>query len=108
MLFAGGVAELYLPVTRSGAMRSMAEVDLVIGQLKPRQLEIVALHAMSSCPMGVDPDSSVVAPDGRLWGMKNVLVTDASVLPTNTGESAQETIMAFAHEIVRRHIAETP
>ena len=59
---------------------------------------------MDSCPMGPDPTTSVVNLDGKLWNMNNILVTDASILPSNIGESPQETIMAFAHEIVNRHL----
>jgi choline dehydrogenase-like flavoprotein len=36
--------------------------------------------------------------------MENILVTDASILPSNIGTSPQGTIMAFVHEIIHRHI----
>ena len=34
----------------------------------------------------------------------NIYITDASVLPSNIGESPQGTIMAFASEIMARHL----
>jgi len=103
VLFASGAVELYMPF-KSRAVRSMSDAEQVIGSLKPEHLEILTVHAMSSCPMGISSASSVVDPSGSLWGFKNVLITDASVLPSNTGTSPQGTIMAFAHEIVSRHL----
>ncbi|WP_157608104.1 GMC family oxidoreductase N-terminal domain-containing protein [Teredinibacter turnerae] len=34
-----------------------------------------------TCRMGVEPTSSVVLPDGRLHGMSNLVICDASVIP---------------------------
>ena len=59
---------------------------------------------MSSCPMGTQENGAVVDENGKVFGYDNLFVCDASVLPTNIGESPQATIMAFAHEIVARHI----
>jgi choline dehydrogenase-like flavoprotein len=54
--------------------------------------------------MGADTGKSVVDMEGRVWGFENLFLCDASVLPTNIGESPQGTIMAFAHEIIDRHL----
>ena len=54
---------------------------------------------------GYQPISSTYFFGGRLAGFNNVLVADASVLPTSLGVSPQMTIMAFAHEILERHLA---
>jgi choline dehydrogenase-like flavoprotein len=64
---------------------------------------MISVHAMSSCPMGVEVDS-IVDTSGRLNGNKNIIVSDASVLPTNIGESPQGTIMAMSHEILSRNL----
>ena len=42
--------------------------------------------------------------DGKVWGMENILVCDASILPSCFGESPQETVMAFAHKIIKNHL----
>jgi choline dehydrogenase-like flavoprotein len=39
-----------------------------------------------------------------VWGHRDLFACDASVLPGSTGESPQGTIMAWAHEILRRHL----
>jgi len=54
---------------------------------------------------GYQPISSTYFFGGRLAGFNNVLVADASVLPTSLGVSPQMTVMAFAHEILERHLA---
>ncbi len=104
LLFQGGAIELYMPIAGIGVVRSLKELDQKFDGIKPGNIEILCLHVMASCPMGPDPATSVINPDGKLWNMKNILVTDASVLPSSTGRNPQGTIMAFAHEIINRHI----
>jgi choline dehydrogenase-like flavoprotein len=104
LLFEAGAIELYMPITGIGKVTSLNNLDRKLKGLKPESLEIITVHVMSSCPMGADSATSVVNPDGNLWNMENILVTDASILPSNIGTSPQGTIMAFVHEIIHRHI----
>ena len=104
LLFEGGALELYMPLAGIGLVRSLQELDRKFDSVKPGNIEILCLHVMASCPMGPDPAASVIDPEGKLWNMENILVTDASVLPSSTGKNPQGTIMAFAHEIVNRHV----
>ncbi len=107
LLFEVGAQELYLPVLGSEAIRTRDMIQPVLEVLSPKQLELITVHVMASCPMGSSSRSDVVDEDGHLWnGVENVTLADASVLPTNIGESPQGTIMAFAHEIVSRHLNE--
>ncbi len=108
LLFRAGAVELYLPVAGSPAVRSQPELDGLLAAARPGRFEIQTVHVMASCPMGSDPARSLVSPAGRLWEARNVFVSDASMLPSNIGESPQGTIMAFAHEIWDRHLAEAP
>lgn len=104
ILFQAGAIELYLPIVGIEKAKSLHEMDKKLDGVHPEKLEIITVHVMASCPMGPDPATSVVNSDGKLWNMKNILVTDASILPSNIGTSPQGTIMAFAHEIMNRHI----
>ena len=104
ILFQAGALELYMPVAGIEKVKSLHELDRKLDTLHPEKLEIITVHVMASCPMGPDPATSVVNPGGELWHMKNILVTDASMLPSNMGTSPQGTIMAFVHEIINRHI----
>lgn len=71
----------------------------------PRRWDLVCVHAMASCPMGPPTRGGVCDDRGRPYGLRNLHLSDASVLPGPTGVSPQGTIMAFAHEIAERHLA---
>jgi choline dehydrogenase-like flavoprotein len=53
-------------------------------------------HPMGTCRMGSDPASTVVDQYGRLHGLRNLFVSDASVFPSCLGVNPQVTIMALA------------
>lgn len=103
VLFNAGAQEVFLPVKGAPAAKSIEEVDDIIKKTKPGEIEINTVHIMASCPMGTDPKTSVVNTKGIVWGMKNVLIADSSILPSSIGQSPQGTIMAFVHEVMRRH-----
>lgn len=104
LLFQSGAIELYLPVAMDRPVKSLVELDKILEGVKPDELDLVTVHVMSSCAMGSDPKKSVVDLNGKVWGMKNVMVCDASILPSSFGESPQGTIMAFAHEVMGRKL----
>lgn len=105
LLFAAGADTLYPPIRGAQPARSLAEAQAQCQAVQLADLELISVHAMSSCHMGLRARDSVVDPEGRLWANPRVTLCDASVLPSNLGESPQGTIMAVAHEILRRHLA---
>lgn len=104
ILFQAGAIELYMPVAGMDKVTSLSDLDRKLDGLRPEQLEIITVHVMASCPMGPDLATSVTDPAGKLRDMKNILVADASILPSNIGTSPQGTIMAFVHEIMNREV----
>jgi choline dehydrogenase-like flavoprotein len=56
----------------------------------------IGLHLMGGCNMGVDPVRSVVSPEFRLHGSRNIYVADSSVFPNAPGINPAFTIMALA------------
>lgn len=104
LLFQSGATKIYLPIQGTKPVNSLNEVDFILREIKPSQIETNTVHMMSSCPMGSNPKNSVVNPDGKLWDTKNVFIADASILPTSIGQSPQGTIMVLVHEIMRRHL----
>lgn len=105
VLLAAGAQELYLPVKGSPPVRTLEQVDGLLERMHPSRLDMITVHVMASCPMGPSAARAVVRPDGRLWHARNVSVADASILPSNMGESPQGTIMAFVHEVMGRHLS---
>lgn len=56
----------------------------------------VLSHLFGGAVLGADPQTSVVAPDLHVRGVRNLHVVDASALPTTLGVNPQHTIMAMA------------
>lgn len=104
LLFKSGAVEIFLPIAGTQPVKNNQAVEKTLEKFKAEDVELVSVHAMSSCPMGID-EKSVVDMSGQIRGFSNAFIVDASVLPTNIGESPQGTIMAFAHEIMLRHLS---
>ena len=52
--------------------------------------------------MGTSPSESVIDSDHRVWGMRNLLVADGSVMPTQGSANPALTIMALASRLAER------
>ncbi len=55
------------------------------------------LHLMGGCAIGVDARTSVVDPEFRVHGFKNVFAADSSVFPSAPGINPSFTVMALSH-----------
>jgi choline dehydrogenase-like flavoprotein len=104
LLEAAGAREIWAPLARwiaykpgaAGAREDwLARVDAA--GWGANQLLLVTFHQMASCRMGSSPRSSVVDPEHRVWGVRNLYVADASVFPTASGVNPMLTIMGIAH-----------
>ncbi len=65
-------------------------------RIEPNCMALFAPHQMSSCRMGFDPHISVTDAYGKIHGMENLYIADASLFPTSLGSNPQLTIMALA------------
>lgn len=57
------------------------------------------LHLMGGARMGTDPGNSVVGPDYRVHGQKNLFVCDSSLYPNAPGINPGLTVMALSHKL---------
>jgi len=105
ILFASSACELFLPMTGSEPIQSERQCDPIFEKSCAQHFQVGSIHAMASCPMGKGDYFETVDQNGCLKGLENIILTDASVLPSNIGESPQGTIMAFASEIISRHLS---
>jgi choline dehydrogenase-like flavoprotein len=113
LLEAAGAREIWPPLARwisykPGAPRAreewLARVDAA--GWGANQLLLVTFHQMASCRMGASARTSVVDPEHRVWGVRGLYVTDASVFPTASGVNPMLTIMGIAHraaQIIATH-----
>ncbi len=97
LLLTAGAREVYPCVRGLPAIRSMEEANRWLGEKLPaRALSLTTVHAFSSCPIGGRPDRCAADQFGRVHGLANLFVNDASMLPDSPGVNPQGTIMALA------------
>jgi len=94
VFFAAGANWVVPGVVGAGMFRSVEEIDIPDDVPFDRILA-VASHPMGTCRMNVDPAEGVVGADGRVHGLDNLFVADASVFPTALGVNPQVTVMAI-------------
>ena len=56
----------------------------------------IGLHLMGCCAIGTDPSTSVIDPEFRLHGVKNIFAADSSIFPNAPGINPSPTIMALS------------
>lgn len=94
VFFAAGAKWVVPGVVGAGMFRSVEEIDIPDETPFDRILA-VASHPMGTCRMNVDPDEGVVDTDGRVHGLDNLYIADASVFPTALGVNPQVTVMSI-------------
>jgi cholesterol oxidase len=58
--------------------------------------KLLTAHPLGGCPMGNDPETSVVKHTGEVWGYDGLYVVDGSIIPTALGVNPSMTIGALA------------
>lgn len=96
LLLAAGAVSLYPGVRGIGTLERPRD----LGTLSSRALSLSAVHAFGSCPLGLATD-----PFGKVLGLDNVWLGDASLFPGSPGVNPQATVMALALRAARRFLA---
>ena len=79
-------------------MRGEADVALLDrAPWEPNRVAVFSAHPMGGCPMGRDPEKSVVDSRLKVHWLDNVWITDGSVFPTSLGVNPMESILGVAH-----------
>jgi choline dehydrogenase-like flavoprotein len=95
--FAAGAKSVHSLHFDSVTMTSAADVDKLDGAAWEKlKLRIVTAHQMGGCPLGKDPEKSVVDTKLRYHELDNLYVVDGSVFPTSLGVNPQLTIMGMS------------
>ena len=66
------------------------------------------VHLLGGAAIGAGPDTGVVDPDHRVFGYRNLLVCDGSVLPVDLGVNPSLTITALAERAMSKIPARIP
>lgn len=96
VMFAAGAEWVVPGVVGSGFIRSPDGIAAALPDDVPfDRIIAVASHPMGTNRMGKTDEDSVVDSRGRVWGMDNLFVADASIFPTALGVNPQVTVMAI-------------
>ena len=95
IFFDSDVSSILFPIENSGIIKNQKEANNLSENFKKKKLHLVSVHGMSSMRCSSNNDSETNH-YGKLNNYKNIIINDASIIPGNTGESPQATIMAFA------------
>ena len=98
--FLCGAEYILYPIENTGRIYTIKEAKNIVETLSAKQLHLVSVHGMSSLRPGKEEYLDTEF-NGRLKNSKNIYINDASILPGNTGESPQATIMAFAKKNIQ-------
>lgn len=73
--------------------------------IKPNALAMFSAHLMGGLPMGANSRSAAVDPNGQLYGVRNLYVSDGSLFPSAPSVNPMITIMAMAQRVAQRMAA---
>lgn len=95
--FAAGAKRVTLPFSNLTEIHSPDELPKIMDPgIKKQHTELMTVHIMGSAAMGSNPRRSVVDSWGKVHGMDNLYISDASLFPTPVGVNPQETIIALS------------
>lgn len=100
--FAAGAREVFPPILGQPGVTADELSRLDLANIPAMRLECSSQHPLGTARMGVDPDHSVVDPDGQSWEVNGLYVVDGSIVPTSLGVNPQLTVMTLATRIGRR------
>ena len=88
------------PFENSSPIKNTKDAESLSNNFNPKKLHLVSVHGMSSLRSG-EGENAKTDYYGKLKTLNNVYINDASILPGNTGESPQASIMAFAKFMIK-------
>jgi choline dehydrogenase-like flavoprotein len=97
LLLAAGARRVYPSLAGAQPIDHEDQLSTIPAMLPPDRSNLMTIHLFSSCPMGEDQTRCVTDSMGRVHGVPNLLVNDASLIPTAPGVNPQGTVMALAH-----------
>ena len=103
-LFAAGAKTLFPSIINMTPINSQLELEELVRNLRPADLNLMTVHLFSSCPMGGDKKVASVDSYGRFYNLENLYINDSSIIPTSLGCNPQGTTMMLALRNIRHFI----
>ena len=105
LMLEAGADEVYPSFRGAPLVRNRSDLATMRSRYSASRASIMTVHLCSTVPMGEDIARCGADSFGRVHGMSNVWVNDASLLPTAPGVNPQGTVMAMAIRNARRFAA---
>lgn len=101
-LFAAGAKRVLIPFRAPRMLEPGDDLEwLKTMPIEKGELDVVAVHPMSSVPMGDDPQRAPVGSDGKHHHVHNLWVADGSLFPSSIGVPPQLSIYAMGLHVGR-------
>ncbi len=96
LMLAAGARRVLLPFAGAPEVRNLAGLKAIVDRPVSRTgMELFTVHLMGTARMSADPGRGVTDSFGACHDMPNLLVADASLLPTPIGVNPMETIISL-------------
>jgi len=108
LMLAAGARRVLLPFAGAPEVRDRTGLKAIVDRPVPRAgMELFTVHLMGTARMSADPARGVTDSFGACHGMPNLIVADASLLPTPIGVNPMETIISLvmrnAQHLLEQH-----
>ena len=96
LLFAAGARRVFTPFADLPTLHHPGEIARVASRPRNRDaIELMTVHIMGTARMARSPADGATDAAGAIFGVRGLVVADASVLPSSIGVNPQETIVAM-------------
>ena len=92
--------KIFFPIEGSTGICNLKDSNEISENLNVKKLHLVSVHGMSSLRSGKEENCHTTY-SGKLKNYENIFVNDASILPGNTGESPQASIMVMVKNNIK-------
>lgn len=97
LLFAAGAKAVHPGIAgHPGIRRDAHRPGQAGGWGDLKRAGLMTIHLFGTCPPGEDAGRTATDSFGRVWGVENLIVADASQIPDPIGVNPQATVMAMA------------
>lgn len=108
LMFAAGATHVYPAVAGHKGWTTPEDCDEFLEMPLPAaRTNLMTIHLFSSCPPGRDEATSATDSFGRVHGVTNLTVADASIIPEAPGVNPQLTVIALAFRAAEAFLART-
>ena len=103
LFFMADAEYLLFPIQGSKKIKSMIDAKELADSFSVKDLHLISVHGMSSLRSGSENEQKTDY-FGKLKNFENIFINDASIVPGNTGESPQSTVMSFVKHNVKNNV----